>query len=56
MVKPGSQGQGLKGYSFSLPRGKHLSLQKVKKKKKPQHAVTGVHNLLCIKAAAVTTL
>ena len=38
MVKPGSQGQGLQGYSFCLLwAGTFLS----KKKKKPQHAVTG---------------
>ena len=63
MVKPGSQGQKLQGYSFSLLRGgTFLSKQKKRKKtqkkekKKTQHAVTGVHNLLCVKAAAVTTL
>ena len=54
MVKPGSQGQGLQGYSFSLVRaGTFLSK---KKKEKTQHAATGVHNLLCVKAAAVTRL
>ena len=57
MVKPGSQGQGLQGYSFSLLRaGTFLSMKKEKKTEKTQYAVTGVHNLLCVKAAAVTTL
>ena len=32
MVKPGSQGQGLQGYSFQLTLGRHLSLQKKTKK------------------------
>ena len=58
MVKPGSQGQGLQGYSFSLLwAGTFLSKRKKNQKTIiTQHAVTGVHNLLCVKAAAVTTL
>ena len=48
---------GAAGLLFQLTLGRHLSLQKKKKKKIiTQHAVTGVHNLLCVKAAAVTTL
>ena len=65
-VSPGTQSALLNGETwftrpetagllFQLTLGRHLSLQK-KKEKKPQHAVTGVHNLLCVKAAAVTTL
>ena len=46
---------GAAGLLFQLTLGRHLSLQK-KKTKITQHAVTGVHNLLCVKAAAVTTL
>ena len=56
MVKPGSQGQGLQGYSFSLLRAGTFLSKKKEKKKKTQYAVTGVHNLLCVNAAAVTTL
>ena len=33
MVKPGSQGQGLQGYSFQHTSGRHLSLQEKRKKK-----------------------
>ena len=49
---------GAAGLLFQLTLGRHLSLQKKKRKKTiiTQHAVTGVHNLLCVKAAAVTTL
>ena len=47
---------GAAGLLFQLTLGRHLSLQKEKKQKITQHAVTGVHNLLCVKAAAVTTL
>ena len=49
---------GAAGLLFQLTLGRHLSLQKKKKTKTiiTQHAVTGVHNLLCVKAAAVTTL
>ena len=49
---------GAAGLLFQLTLGRHLSLQKKKKKKTiiTQHAVTGVHKLLCVKAAAVTTL
>ena len=35
MVKPGSQGQGLQGYSFQLTLGRHLSLQKKKNNNNP---------------------
>ena len=48
---------GAAGLLFQLTLGRHLSLQKKKTKTIIiQHAVTGVHNLLCVKAAAVTTL
>ena len=54
MVKPGLQGQGQQVCSISLFWvGTFLSK---KEKEKTQHAVTGVHNLLYVKAAAVTTL
>ena len=56
MVKPGSQGQGLQACSFTYFEQAPFLQEKKKTKKKTQHAVTGVHNLLCVKAAAVTAL